>query len=77
MTGSRRDKPVFRLEVTRKDIFIRALRPTRRTVILTVLALLLLGLAGIAIARPELRGACLEAALALVELVLGAPGSER
>ena len=42
MTTNRSKRPIFKLEVTSRDISLRALRPTRRKVVLAILALAVL-----------------------------------
>lgn len=79
MAGNRKEKSIFKLELTRKEIFIRALKPNRKTLFLTILVLLLLVLTVIAYIRQDLRSDCFEVALVLIEFLFNAiavPGSD-
>ena len=69
-TNNKQDKPLFKLIVTQKNISMKAPSPSRRTVIIMVLLILLSIVLLIAITEHDLRSKALELCISIVDAVL-------
>lgn len=71
MTTKRNDNSILKIEVTKKSIFVQALRPHRKIVLIVLVLFVLITILAIFFPQEDFRPYLYQIILSIIELLLG------